>query len=168
MTLTEIFFYRTGETQQIQSHSALLYTVKSVKVLNSNCSHFTFVGSYLINLLLIAVIEVVILVQLQCLPVYSMLLALRNPTVHFFVLDIEGFELAVLRTIPFHKVDIEVSISLTSEATLSVSLCLFFSLSLSFYLSLSLSLSLFLSLSIYLFIYLSLLFFSLSSSTSWI
>ena len=46
--------------------------------------------------------------QLQCLPLVSLLFALGNPTVNFFVLDIEGFELAVLRTIPWDKVDIEV------------------------------------------------------------
>ena len=45
---------------------------------------------------------------MQCLPLVSLLYALGNPTVNFFVLDIEGFELAVLRTIPWDKVDIEV------------------------------------------------------------
>ena len=34
---------------------------------------------------------------MQCYPVYSLLLAMDNPTVNLFVLDIEGFELAVLR-----------------------------------------------------------------------
>jgi len=47
-------------------------------------------------------------VRMQCFPVYSMLLAMDNPTVNLFVLDIEGWELAVLRTIPWDKVDIEV------------------------------------------------------------
>jgi len=45
---------------------------------------------------------------LQCFPFYSLLLAMGNPTVNLFVLDIEGFELSVLETIPWHKVDIEV------------------------------------------------------------
>ena len=38
----------------------------------------------------------------------SLLFSLGNPTVNLFVLDIEGFELAVLRTINFKKVDIQV------------------------------------------------------------
>ncbi len=47
--------------------------------------------------------------QIQCFPLYSLLLALGNPTVNFFVLDIEGAEYLVLKTIPWDKVDIEVS-----------------------------------------------------------
>ena len=47
-------------------------------------------------------------VQMQCLPLYSLLLAMGNPTVHYFSLDIEGAELAVLKTIPWDKVDIKV------------------------------------------------------------
>ena len=44
---------------------------------------------------------------IQCLPLYSLLLALGNPTVHWFILDIEGAEFQVLQTIPWHLVDIE-------------------------------------------------------------
>jgi len=47
-------------------------------------------------------------IEMQCFPLVSLLYSLGNPTVNLFVLDIEGFELAVLRTIPWHKVDIEV------------------------------------------------------------
>ena len=43
----------------------------------------------------------------QCLPVYTLLLAMGNPTVDFFSLDVEGAELNVLKTIPFDKVDIK-------------------------------------------------------------
>ena len=35
----------------------------------------------------------------QCLPLYTLLAALGNPTVHWFILDIEGAELQVLHTI---------------------------------------------------------------------
>ena len=45
--------------------------------------------------------------RIQCIPLYSLLLALGNPTVHYFSLDIEGAELAVLKTLPWDKVDIE-------------------------------------------------------------
>jgi hypothetical protein len=45
---------------------------------------------------------------IQCLPLYSILLALGNPTVHCFSLDIEGAEFPVLKTIPWEKVDIQV------------------------------------------------------------
>lgn len=46
--------------------------------------------------------------HLQCFPVYSVLLALGNPTVDYFSLDIEGAEIPVLLTIPWDKVDIKV------------------------------------------------------------
>ena len=42
----------------------------------------------------------------QCFPLYSILLALGNPRVHYFSLDIEGAELGVLKTIPWDQVDI--------------------------------------------------------------
>ena len=59
-----------------------------------------------------------------CLPLYTLLLALGNPTVswsmhnmsnslkvlrlqvHYLSLDIEGGEMGVLRSLPWHKVDI--------------------------------------------------------------
>ena len=44
--------------------------------------------------------------RIQCIPLYSLLLALGNPTVHYFSLDIEGAEMGVLKTIPWDKVDI--------------------------------------------------------------
>ena len=44
--------------------------------------------------------------NIQCFPLYSLLLAMGNPTVHYFSLDIEGAELGVLKTIPWSKVDI--------------------------------------------------------------
>lgn len=46
-------------------------------------------------------------ILVQCFPLYSLLLAIGNPRVDFMSLDIEGSELAVLRTIPFDKVHIE-------------------------------------------------------------
>ena len=45
-------------------------------------------------------------VKMQCLPLYSLLLALGNPTVHYLSLDIEGAELPVLKSVPWEKVDI--------------------------------------------------------------
>ena len=35
--------------------------------------------------------------DVQCYPLYSILLALGNPVIHYFSLDIEGAELPVLR-----------------------------------------------------------------------
>jgi len=49
-------------------------------------------------------------VQVHCLPLYSILLALNRTTVDLFSLDIEGYELDVLKTIPFDKVDIAVNL----------------------------------------------------------
>ena len=46
-------------------------------------------------------------VKIQCFPLYSLLLALNQTTVDFLSLDVEGDELYVLKTIPFHKVDIK-------------------------------------------------------------
>ena len=43
-----------------------------------------------------------------CLPFYSILLAMGNPTVDYFSLDVEGAELPILKSIPWDKVDIRV------------------------------------------------------------
>ena len=43
-----------------------------------------------------------------CFPFYSILLAMGNPTVDYFSLDVEGAELQILQTIPWDKVDIKV------------------------------------------------------------
>ena len=43
----------------------------------------------------------------QCIPLYTLLLAAGNPTVNWFILDIEGAEYQVLQTIPWNQVDIE-------------------------------------------------------------
>lgn len=46
-------------------------------------------------------------VQVQCFPIYSILAALNQTRVDYFSLDIEGDELAVLKTIPWHNVHIQ-------------------------------------------------------------
>ncbi|KAK3870475.1 hypothetical protein Pcinc_024301 [Petrolisthes cinctipes] len=46
--------------------------------------------------------------EVQCLPFYSVLLALNITTVDYFSLDVEGSELEVLRTIPWDKVNIKI------------------------------------------------------------
>lgn len=47
-------------------------------------------------------------ISAQCFPLYSILLAVGRTSVDFFSLDVEGFELPILKTIPWHKVDIKV------------------------------------------------------------
>jgi len=47
-------------------------------------------------------------IELQCLPMASLLLALDNPTVNYLSLDLEGAELEVIKTIPFNQLNIEV------------------------------------------------------------
>jgi hypothetical protein len=47
------------------------------------------------------------LVQVQCFPLYSILLAVGQTTVDFLSLDVEGAELQVLATIPWHRVNIK-------------------------------------------------------------
>jgi len=46
----------------------------------------------------------------QCFPFFTMLQAIDNPRVNLFILDIEGAEFEVLKTIPWKAVDIEVLI----------------------------------------------------------
>jgi len=46
--------------------------------------------------------------KIQCLPLYSIIMALGNPTVHYLSLDVEGAEFPILKTIPWDKVDIRV------------------------------------------------------------
>ena len=43
-----------------------------------------------------------------CLPFYSLLLAMGNPIVDYFSLDVEGAEQRILETIPWDKVNIKV------------------------------------------------------------
>ena len=47
-------------------------------------------------------------IQVQCLPLYSILAALNIRHVDYFSLDVEGAELQVLKTIPFTEVTIDV------------------------------------------------------------
>ena len=47
-------------------------------------------------------------VKAQCFPLYSLLMAVGNPKVDLFSLDIEGAEMPVLKTIPWKKVNISV------------------------------------------------------------
>ena len=43
-----------------------------------------------------------------CLPLYSILLSIGNPTVDYFSLDVEGAEMGILKAVPWDKVDIKV------------------------------------------------------------
>jgi len=47
-------------------------------------------------------------VDVLCLPLFTLLAAMDFPTVDFFSLDVEGAELGILQTIPWHQVDIRV------------------------------------------------------------
>ena len=47
-------------------------------------------------------------IQVICVPLYSILLALGNPTVDYFSLDIEGAEVPVLEAMPWSQVKIKV------------------------------------------------------------
>lgn len=48
------------------------------------------------------------MVEAQCFPLYSILLAIGTKRVDFFSLDVEGHEIPVLKTVPFHKVFMKV------------------------------------------------------------
>ena len=56
--------------------------------------------------------------DMQCFPLYSLLLAAAgsNVTVNYLSLDIEGAELLVLQTLPWDKLDIEVMTIETAHA----------------------------------------------------
>ncbi|XP_076102695.1 protein Star-like [Mytilus galloprovincialis] len=47
------------------------------------------------------------IIEVQCFPLYSILLAINVTRIDFFSLDVEGDELKVLQTLPFDQVDIE-------------------------------------------------------------
>ena len=49
------------------------------------------------------------LTDVVCLPLYSIVSALGRKRIDFFSLDVEGFELEVLKTVPFDQLDIKVS-----------------------------------------------------------
>ena len=49
--------------------------------------------------------------EFQCFPLFSVLMALDNPTVTLLSLDIEGAEFEVFRSLPWDKVDIEVIVT---------------------------------------------------------
>lgn len=57
-------------------------------------------------------------VDVQCFPLYSFLLALNKTTIDYFSLDVEGAELAVLKTIPWSKVNIKVRAGSASNTTI--------------------------------------------------
>ena len=44
-------------------------------------------------------------VDVDCLPLFTLLAAMDFPTVDFFSLDVEGAELGILQTIPWHQVN---------------------------------------------------------------
>ncbi|XP_068211158.1 uncharacterized protein [Palaemon carinicauda] len=47
------------------------------------------------------------ILEMQCFPLYSYLVALNVTTVDYFSLDVEGAEFSILKTIPWEKVDIK-------------------------------------------------------------
>ena len=58
--------------------------------------------------------------QKQCFPIFSLLLALGNPTVDYFSLDVEGTEIDILRTIPWDKVNVNVDFNVNLMILLQV------------------------------------------------
>ena len=44
--------------------------------------------------------------KVHCMPFYSIYRVIQQQEVDFFILDIEGHEVEVLHTIPFHKINI--------------------------------------------------------------
>jgi hypothetical protein len=46
--------------------------------------------------------------KVQCFPLYSILLAVGRTHIDYFGLDVEGSEYKILKTIPWHKINIKV------------------------------------------------------------
>jgi hypothetical protein len=46
--------------------------------------------------------------KVQCFPIYSILLAVERTEIDYFSLDVEGSEYKILKTIPWHKIEIKV------------------------------------------------------------
>ena len=46
--------------------------------------------------------------NVQCFPLYSILLAVNRTAVDFISLDVKGHEFRILKTVPWHKVDAKV------------------------------------------------------------
>uniref|UniRef100_A0A6A7FVM6 Protein Star n=1 Tax=Hirondellea gigas TaxID=1518452 RepID=A0A6A7FVM6_9CRUS len=76
------------------------YPSKVVFAQNSNRGH-------IYNVLTYDDAPAIGLVNVQCFPLYSYLLALNTTTVDYFSLDVEGAEYKVLETIPWDKLDIK-------------------------------------------------------------
>ena len=73
------------------------------------CIYFVFlgqIGGWAKN----EVLENAQVINVTCIPLYTILLAIGNPTVDFFSLDVEGAESDILKTIPWRKVRIKVSL----------------------------------------------------------
>ena len=45
-------------------------------------------------------------IQVQCFPLYSVLVALDNPHIDYFSLDIEGAEWTILKSLPWDKINV--------------------------------------------------------------
>ena len=48
-------------------------------------------------------------VEVQCFPLFSILLAIKRTQIDYFSLDVEGSEFDILKTIPWDQVNITVS-----------------------------------------------------------
>lgn len=46
--------------------------------------------------------------KVQCFPLYSILLAIGRTHIDYFGLDVEGSEYKILKTIPWHKIYVQV------------------------------------------------------------
>jgi hypothetical protein len=49
--------------------------------------------------------------KVQCFPLYSILLAVGRTHIDYFGLDVEGSEYKILKSIPWHKIDVKVNFS---------------------------------------------------------
>ena len=53
-------------------------------------------------------VALILISRTACFPLYSVLLALGNPTVDYFSLDVEGAEWPIMESLPWDKVNISI------------------------------------------------------------
>ena len=57
--------------------------------------------------------------SVQCFPLYSILLAVNRTVIDFISLDVEGHEFRILKTVPWHKIDVKVFIIIVLHVRLN-------------------------------------------------
>ena len=100
--------YRLMDLQTIRYFS---FTMRNVIIhLSSNSVH---ISSNFLNTMLLGLVKGSIKGSVSeeiSLPLYCILLSVGNPVVDYFSVDVEGAEMGILKSIPWHMVQIKVKV----------------------------------------------------------